>query len=243
MKINIQTCFAIGKETYEEREIYQPFASGIIDPDWPYTLAPGVKEYSKKEGAVPLSGFTRNRDESLNQYKAKDPLSIEDLSTLPIGDLIGCYLFMWTVSPFLLGGIKKSRTSAALYLMEKWGFEPCSMLTWGKYNLERIRKGEQTGGYGGVGYWFLGNAEFVIVGKKSGMPSIRTGTSSLFIEPKQKHSAKPNNIHELMNCRFPGPYVEVFGRRSYPGWVVLGDEAPGDGRDIRESISERILGF
>lgn len=241
--MKIQTCFAAGKEKFEERDVSAPFGSGIIDPDWPYTLAPGVKEASEKsEGSGTLSGFTRNKDASQNQYKAEEALTIEEMGKLPVGDLIGGYLFMWTVSPFLLGGMKKQKGSSALYLMDKWGFEPCSMLTWGKYNLERIRNGEPSGGYGGVGFWFLGNAEFVIVGKKPGMPSIRTGTSSLFIEPKQRHSAKPNNIHQLVESKFPGPYVELFGRRAYSNWTVLGNEAPGDGKDIRESMNEHIYG-
>jgi N6-adenosine-specific RNA methylase IME4 len=260
--ITIQTNFAAKKVKTETREIAAPFTTGIIDPDWPYTVAPGMKTLSKERDVVPLSGFTRNRDTTANQYKAENALSIEEMGKLPIGELIGGYLFMWTVSPFLLGGVKKSRQSAALYLMEQWGFEPCSMLTWAKYNLERIRNGEPSGGYGGVGFWLLGNAEYVIIGKKPDMPSIRTGYSSLFVEPKQKHSAKPKNVHKLVEARFPGPYVEIFGRYgsievpktkngittkemkdfgSAPkGWTILGDEAPGDGKDIRDSIREQI---
>lgn len=252
--VKIRTCFAKGRTDYEEREIPQPFVTGIIDPDWPYTVAPGVKDFTPKEGEIPLSGFTRSRDTTQNQYEAATPLSITELGKLPIGDLIGGYIFMWTVAPFLIGsGVKKLPglyPSAALYLLKEWGFEPCSMITWGKYNLERYKK-EGEGGYGGVGFWFLGNAEFVIVGKKPGMPSIRTGKSSfiieslesiepsLIIEPKQKHSSKPKNIHELVESRFPGPYVEIFGREQRVGWTVLGDDKNlEDPSDIRVSLNK-----
>lgn len=241
-RTTIQTRFTVGKEKFEVRETSAPFCTGIIDPDWPYTIAPGVENRSEKQGKGVLSGFTRNRDESLNKYAARHPLSIKDLATLPIGDLVGGYLLMWTVAPFLIGGMKNGQSSysAALYLMEQWGFEACSMLTWGKYNLNRIRRGESSGGYGGIGYWFLGNSEYVVVGKKKGLPSIRTGYSSLFLEPKKGHSEKPENIHRLAEARFPGPYVEIFGRRPYPGWTVLGNEAPGDGKDIRETIQKKL---
>lgn len=223
--LKIRTSFAANvKPTFVKRKIEQPFATGIIDPDWPYTVAPGRANLSEVKSDGRLSGFTRNRD-GKNKYKAKKPLSIDALAALPIGDLIGGYLFMWTVTPFLLNG-------SAYKLLNAWGFEAMSMLTWAKYNLERYRKTGRSGGYGGVGFWFLGNAEFCIVAKKAGMPSIRTGYSSLIVAPKTGHSEKPDNIHELCESRFPGPYVEIFGRRRRKGWKVLGDEAPGGRIDL-----------
>ena len=263
--IRIQTCFAPGKEKYEDRKISEPFATGIIDPDWPYTLGP-------QDGG---DGYTRYHDKEKNVYKAAEPLTIQRLGELPVGKLVGGYLLMWTVSPFLIGtGVKpievegKVYPSAALYLLEQWGFEPCSMLTWGKYRLDRIRNGEPSGGYGGVGFWFFGSAEYVIVAKKPGMPSIRTGTSSLFLAPKQKHTAKPDYVRNLAETRFPEPYLEIFGRYGeqfigkdegeknkrkrwvFPdkpkNWTVLGDQAvgikeSGYGEDIFDSV-ENLLG-
>lgn len=253
----------MGKESFEYvKRPPQPFMTGIIDPDWPYTVAPGMKD-----GAGKLSGFTRNRDTEKNQYKEIEPLSIEDLGKLPVGDLIGGYLFMWTVSPFLIGGLKGHDESATNYLIKSWGFEACSTITWAKWDKDR------NAGYGGVGFWFLGNAEFCIVAKKSGMPSIRTGTSSLLVEgensspllveSKQRHSSKPRSIHALAERRFPGPYLEIFGRYGGvqipktkngvtekitvdfgpppSGWRVMGSEAPGDGQDIRKSMDDAIL--
>jgi N6-adenosine-specific RNA methylase IME4 len=227
--VKIQTSFAVGKEKHEARCISEPFTTAIIDPDWPYTVAPGMKSISDIQDADKkgrLSGFTRNRDESKNQYLGK-PLSISELKGLEVGKVVGGYIFLWTVGPFLING-------DALEILDSWGFTPVSILTWAKYNLKR------GSGYGGVGYWFLGNAEFCIVAKRGGFPSIRTGRSSLFVEPKARHSAKPDNVHQLCEDRFPGPYLELFGRRSREGWTVLGNEAPGDREDIRKSL-EKIL--
>lgn len=133
------------------------------------------------------------------------------------------YILLWVVGPFLING-------AAVEILNAWGFEAMSILTWAKYDLKNNH------GYGGVGFWLLGNAEFCIIAKRSSWPSIRTGRSSLIIDTKRRHSQKPEAVHELCEQRFPGPYLEVFGRRERAGWVVLGDEAPGDLGDVRESL-------
>lgn len=222
--IEIKTSFAAGKQKSVTVQVAQPFTTAIIDPDWPYTVAPGRKNVEDIEDGVKgrHSGFTRNKD-GRNQYRQEVPLSIEELGELPIGEVVGGYIMLWTVGPFLING-------SATHILKKWGFTPVSILTWAKYNLER------GGGYGGVGFWFLGNAEFCIVAKREGYPSIRTGRSSLIVAPKSRHSEKPDDVHKICEERFPGPYLEIFGRKVRDGWTVLGDEAPGDGKDIRESI-------
>lgn len=225
--VKIQRSFAKGKEKFEEREVGERFVTAIVDPDWPYTVAPGMKNISDVKDADQkgrLSGFTRNRDETQNQYLQKKALSIDELKDLPIGKVVGGYVLLWTVGPFLING-------NASEILRAWGFEPVSIVTWAKYDLKEGH------GYGGVGYWFLGNAEFCIVAKRDGFPSIRTGKSSLIVEPKTRHSAKPTNIHDLCESRFPGPYLEIFGRKDRPGWTVIGNEAPSTaGADVRESL-------
>ena len=215
------------------------FKTGIIDPPWPYTAAPGKKE--KDKGTKSLSGFVQTPD-GKDQYPV---LSIEEMCALPIGDLIDSYLFMWTTMPFF---------PAALKMYEAWGFEYKTGMCWGKWDVSKQTNSPRlfelpvdydfnmpgNGGYGGVGFWFLGNHELVLIGKKHGAPSIRTGESSLFLYPKTKHSEKPDRVHRLCEKYFPKEYVEIFGRRARAGWTVLGNEAPGDGKDIRDSLTEQI---
>ncbi len=38
------------------------------------------------------------------------------------------------------------------------------------------------------------------------------------------HSAKPSEFYTLVERLYPGPYVEMFGRRQREGWRVLGDQ-------------------
>lgn len=212
-------------------KLKRPFATGIIDPDWPYTSAPGKKSLADVKNAGEkgrLSGYTRYRDSTKNTYAQPNAMSIEELKELPIGDVIGGYVFLWVVSPFLLNG-------AAISILQAWGFTPCSMLTWAKYDVENKH------GYGGVGFWFLGNAEFCIVAKRKGWPSIRTGKSSLIIAPKTKHSEKPEHVHKICEERFPGPYIEIFGRQNRKKWTVIGDEAPNYMKqDVRHSLKKYL---
>src|ERR1039458_2195036 len=97
-----------------------PFKTAIIDPPWPYTAAPGKKEFEKKNGQGTLSGFVQNKN-GVDQYKV---LSLEDLSKLPVGDLVSDYIFLWVSMPFL---------PAALRLIEDWGFEYKTGMCWGKW--------------------------------------------------------------------------------------------------------------
>jgi N6-adenosine-specific RNA methylase IME4 len=189
----------------------EPFKTAIIDPPWPYDRS------SNHKG---LSGYADK------QY---NPMSIKDLMTLRVKELVSKYIFMWTAGPFLPDG---------LALLDAWDFDYKTQLVWHK-----------TPGLG-VGYWFRGDHEMVLVAKKKNVASIRTNERSLFKNEEPSlfdepslfaakrlgHSEKPDYIHKLIEKHFPGPYLELFGRKGRDGWTILGNEAPGDGRDIRESI-------
>jgi N6-adenosine-specific RNA methylase IME4 len=182
------------------------YETGIIDPPWPYERASSNEK---------LTGYVSQ--DGNEQYPT---LSVEDMKTLPIGEVIGGYLFVWTTSPFIPGSLE---------LIKSWGFEYITSMAWYK----------NTGI--GVGYWLRGDHELVLIAKRTGYKSIRSGERSLFQTPRTRHSEKPDHIHKLVERCFPGPYIEIFGRRSRPGWKVLGNQSPEDGKDIRISLAEEIL--
>ncbi len=155
--------------------------------------------YTRVSANNKLSGYV-SRD-GATQYTT---LSIEDMAALPISKLVEKYVFVWTVGPFI---------RESLSLLDAWGFEYKSQLCW-------IKDDKQLG----VGYWFRGNHEFVLVGKKPGAASVRTGESSVLWHPRMGHSRKPDFLHELLERHFPGPFVEIFGRRTRNGWTVFGDQ-------------------
>ena len=46
---------------------------------------------------------------------------------------------------------------------------------------------------------------------------------SWVIAPRTKHSTKPDRIRAIVEQVSPGPRLELFARRTTPGWTVLGD--------------------
>ncbi len=42
--------------------------------------------------------------------------------------------------------------------------------------------------------------------------------------PSGVHSAKPDEFYELVEEASPGPYLELFARRTREGWTTLGTE-------------------
>lgn len=166
--------------------------------------------YERASASEKLKGYVSQ--ENNKQYET---LSVERLKELPVGSVVSSYIFLWTVGPFLKEGIE---------LLEAWGFEYKTQLCWHK----------NTGL--GVGYWFRGDHELVLLGKRKGQPSIRTNVRSIFASPRLRHSEKPQTIHEIVEKHFPGPYLEMFGRKEREGWTIVGNEAPRDGKDIFESL-------
>ena len=40
-----------------------------------------------------------------------------------------------------------------------------------------------------------------------------------------RHSEKPRQMYDLIESRSNGPYLELFARKTCPGWDAWGDEA------------------
>lgn len=186
------------------------FGTIIADPPWAYDSASNNTRKNR--------GYVTYRDGG-SQYPA---LKTADLCELPVGKLADddSVLLLWTAKGLLPDGLR---------VMEAWGFTYRTYVTWGKTRRDGLVHG------GGVGYWFRGAEETCLVGARK--TSYRTKEPSLFLSEKLGHSAKPDWLHRVAERHFPGPYLELFGRRRRPGWTVLGNEAPGDGADIRKSVA------
>ena len=184
--------------------------TAIIDPPWPYDRA------SRHKGM---------RGHSSRKYRA---MSIADLERLPIGQLTS-YVFLWTTPPFL---------ETAYRVLRHWGFEPVTCLAWVKTDSVTPGRVPKFKPSYGVGYWFRGGFEPVILAKRKGVPSIRTQWIGL-LSPNAEHSRKPDTLYDLIEGAFPGPYFDVFGRRKRKDWIVIGREAPGDGLDVRQVLATK----
>lgn len=194
----------------------EPFRSGVIDPPWPYQGAGSDRK---------LHGYASNLEVAERQDHQYDLLSIRDMAALPVGEVISDYLFLWATGPWLPHGFD---------LIKAWGFEYITAIHW----LKKTASGKTV--YG-PGFWYRSALETVLVARKPGIKAIRTQTRNVFESERRGHSEKPEYLQDHIEAHFPGPYLELFARRVRPGWTCLGNECPGDGRDIRDSLPGLLI--
>jgi len=191
----------------------EPFKVVIADPPWQY------RELPKQEN---LTGYANY------EYGTLDQAALE---ALPVGDVCArdAVLLLWTTWPFI---------PDALALIEAWGFTFKTGLPWVKVtDITGGREPVFAPAYG-VGYWLRGCSEPILLASR-GKAAIRTNWIGLLSE-NARHSRKPDTLYELAES-FPGPYLELFARRTREGWVSLGNEVPGEWNgDVRETLPRLI---
>jgi N6-adenosine-specific RNA methylase IME4 len=66
----------------------------------------------------------------------------------------------------------------------------------------------------------------------------------IILSQKREHSRKPDEQYPIIEACSPGPYIELFARRGYPGWVGWGNRAdeytPAWDRSANRSQSEVV---
>lgn len=137
-----------------------------------------------------------------NQYPT---MGLEDISDLDIPSADKAVLFLWATAPKL---------EEALQVLNAWGFTYKTCAVWDKEII-------------GMGYWFRGQHELLLVGVKGGMetPNPENRVSSVIKERRDKHSKKPGKVYEIIEAMFPGRrYIELFAREQRPGWGCWGNE-------------------
>jgi N6-adenosine-specific RNA methylase IME4 len=114
-------------------------------------------------------------------------------------------LFLWATSPKL---------KEAMQVMEAWGFEYKTHAIWDKEII-------------GMGYWFRGQHELLLVGTK-GSPGATPQdfrVSSVFREKRSKHSAKPVCVYEWIEKAFAHKSkLEMYCRSPRKNWAAWGNE-------------------
>jgi hypothetical protein len=77
----------------------------------------------------------------------------------------------------------------------------------------------------GLGFSTRHNAEVCLLAKKGKPKRLSAKVPELIIAPRRQHSRKPDETFERIQRFAKGPYLDLFGRQSRPGWTVYGDEA------------------
>ncbi len=97
----------------------------------------------------------------------------------------------------------------ALHIIEKWGFEAKTILTWVKNKI-------------GIGSWLRGKTEHCILAIK-GNPVIKlTNQTTALIAPTQGHSKKPDEFYQLVDSLCIGRKLDYFAGKRREGWKVYG---------------------
>ena len=147
---------------------------------------------------------SKNRDVE-NQYPT---MTIDDICNLPVNNMTNenAVLYMWATAPKL---------PEAMKVIEAWGFK---YVTHGIWDKEMI----------GMGYWFRGQHELLMVAKKGKFspPPSTMRISSVMKEKRGKHSKKPDFIRNLIKEWYPSAArLEMFCREEKQGWHTWGNEA------------------
>lgn len=117
-----------------------------------------------------------------------------------------CVLLLWATV---------AKLPEALEVMSGWGFQYKTHAVWDKQKI-------------GMGYWFRGQHELLLVGTKGSMspPEEATRVSSVFREERGKHSEKPECVYEWIEAAFPDQIkLEMYCRNPRAGWLVMGNES------------------
>ncbi len=173
------------RKELEKTKIQQPtgtFDVIVIDPPWEYG-----DQYDDKgnRGTVDYPTMTQEQLKQIKLPTKKD-----------------CVLWLWVTNGFI---------KDAYELLEEWGFEAKSFMTWNKVNM-------------GTGRWLRNVTEHCILAIK-GKPFFDNKTyTTLLTEKRTGHSIKPESFYTMVDKICAGRKLDYFARKPREDWEVYGDE-------------------
>lgn len=136
--------------------------------------------------------------------KHYETMTPEEIAELPIKSLAAekAHLHLWTTNAFLFECPK---------IFDAWGFEYKGIFVWTKKQM-------------GIGNYWRVSHEFLVLGVRETLRFYDNSQMSWIATDRTKHSVKPERVAEIIEKVSPGPYLELFGRRTRDHWTVWGDE-------------------
>jgi N6-adenosine-specific RNA methylase IME4 len=175
------------------------FGTILADPPWQFTNRTGKMAPEHKR---------------LLRYPT---MTLDDIMTLPVSELSlpQSHLYLWVPNALIFEGLE---------VMKRWGFTYKTNLVWYK-----IRKDGGPDGRG-VGFYFRNVTELVLFGTRGALRTKAPGRRQVNIvtSRKREHSRKPDELYEVIEKCSPGPYLELFARKSKQGWSQWGNEITAD---------------
>jgi N6-adenosine-specific RNA methylase IME4 len=174
-----------------------------------------------------------HRGEGKGASQHYDCMKLSDICTLQVDGRIvheiaddDAALFLWVVQPML---------PEALQVMQAWGFSFRTVaFYWVKMaqnwtdDIQGSLLPARLSPRVGLGYHTRSGAEQCWLGiRGNGYTRINQDVEQVLHAPLREHSRKPDEIAERI-VRLVGdvPRIELFARKSRPGWYVWGDQAP-----------------
>lgn len=139
-------------------------------------------------------------------------MDLEEIKAMKVPSADNAVLLLWVTSPKLEEGLQ---------VLNSWGFNYRSSLIWDKSGIESGKN------WIGMGYWFRGQHELLLVGVKGKFspPKEDSRFPSIYREFKTEHSKKPEFVYEMIEKMFPGhKYLELFARNTRENWRSWGNE-------------------
>lgn len=135
-------------------------------------------------------------------------LSVDEICALRVDRLAedNAHLWLWTTN---------AAVPAAHQVIQAWGFRYVSVLTWVKPRL-------------GLGVYLRNSSEQLLFAVRGRAPIRFRAQPTWLFAPVQEHSHKPEEQYAIIERCSPGPYLELFARRSRPGWDIWGNEVSCD---------------
>lgn len=131
-------------------------------------------------------------------------MTVDEICALPVAQVAdtNAHLHLWTTNAFLF---------EAKRVIEAWGFEYKSCFVWCKKQM-------------GIGNYWRVSHEFLLLGIRGSLSFQNRAQMSWAEIERGEHSEKPEEIRRKVELVSPGPYLEMFGRITRPGWTVFGNE-------------------
>jgi N6-adenosine-specific RNA methylase IME4 len=174
--------------------------------DAPDPTSPTGRRYSLVYADPPWPMPAGVEDRSFHRHYP--PMTIEAISGMPVAEVArdDAVLYLWAISTHL---------HDAFHVVSAWGFEYVSSMVWVK---DRP----------GTGWWVRHQHEYLLIGRRGKVspPPFAQRPVSVIQAPRTEHSAKPDEVAEMLERLWPEvPRIELFSRSPRPGWDAIGDEA------------------
>ena len=184
------------------------------DPPWPYDTTRSGRSAMQKPLDGPGKLHKSDGTESLGVHDFTYPImEISEICALPVSDWAepDAHLWLWTTNAFM---------REAYQVVDAWGFTPKTILTWGK-----VKKDDPTCPSMKVGHYLRGATEHAILAVRGKTPKPVKAVPTLLLTPRiQRHSQKPDEFYDVVESVSPGPYLEMFSRKSHDGWDAWGNQ-------------------